>query len=232
MPCVANGSRCWCWVPGHVDLRRLGVPGRADARVPPISRSSTPPRRSPSRCRRVKLLHERMSPAQWRRGGGAGRPAGRHRQGRPRNLLAVRFVRGDLWILAAAVPRGRRIRCCSSAGPRHWGRASGWWPHCRRPAGAVALHVWEVLCPAGTAAGCKALGLVLAGGRVAGRTELRRLFVPAARTGRLAHGADAVPDARLRRRCWPGGCWARCPGWYHAVGAALILPSIALATRR
>jgi hypothetical protein len=45
----------------------------------------------------------------------------------------------------------------------------------------------------------------------AGRAELRRLFVPAARAGRGAHRADAVPGAGVRRRCWPGGCWARCP---------------------
>jgi drug/metabolite transporter (DMT)-like permease len=152
-------------------------------------------------------------------------------KGNPLNLLAVRFNTGDLWIVACALS---------------WTAYSvllTWWPTrlgtgerlvAIIAGGLVALLPFtlaEAWLNPGPPLGAKALTLVVLAAVLPGLLSysayayLQRQL-GAARTALMLYLAP-VYGAALG--------WAllgEVPGWYHAVGAALILPSIALAARR
>jgi drug/metabolite transporter (DMT)-like permease len=179
----------------------------------------------------VKLLHERMSTAQ--RVAVVAALAGVLfviARGDPRNLLAVRFVPGDAWLLGCAVA---------------WTAYSVLlkrWPSALSPAARLAAIIAGgvlVLLPFTVAEALwwqppplswPALGLMLAGGVMPGvlsyvaYSYLQR-EIGAARSALLLYLAPVYGAL--------GAWWllGEVPGWYHAAGAALILPSIWLATR-
>jgi drug/metabolite transporter (DMT)-like permease len=180
----------------------------------------------------VKLLQERMSPAQRVAVGFA--LAGVLFiivKGDLANLLAVRFVVGDVWIVGAAVAWTvysvllRRWPSVLSPGARLAAIIGGgvlvllpftlaeWWAGAALPftPAAAGLVVLAALLPGVLSYTAysylqRELG--------ASRTALMLYLAPVygAISGWLVLGER--------------------PGWYHAVGAALILPSIWLATRR
>jgi len=180
----------------------------------------------------VKLLHERMSLAQ--RAAVAAALAGVLfviAKGDPVNLLAVRFVRGDAWIVAAAVSW-----TAYSVLLKRWPSALG--PGQRLVAiiagGLLVLlpfTLWEVATQPAPPLGGRALLLVvlaavLPGALSYGAYSFLQRELGASRTALLLYLAPVY--AAL-------GAWlvlGEVPGWYHAAGAALILPSIWLATRR
>jgi drug/metabolite transporter (DMT)-like permease len=152
-------------------------------------------------------------------------------KGNPANLLAVRLTAGDGWAIAAAVSWvGYSVLL------RRWPSALG--PGERLAATAAAgllvmapFTVAEWASAAWPPLGAKALGLiavvaVLPGVLSYGAHALLQRELGAARTGLVMYLAPlySVMLAWL--------LLGEAPGWYHAVGAALILPSIALATRR
>ena len=180
----------------------------------------------------VKLLHERMSLAQ--RFAVAAALAGVLfviAKGDPTNLLAVRFVRGDAWIVAAAVSW-----TAYSVLLKRWPSALG--PAERLVAiiagGLLMLlpfTAWEVLTQPAPPLGGRALLLValaavLPGALSYAAYSFLQRELGASRTALLLYLAPVYGAL---------GAWlvlGELPGWYHAAGAALILPSIWLATRR
>jgi drug/metabolite transporter (DMT)-like permease len=180
----------------------------------------------------VKLLHEKMSVAQ--RVGVASALAGVLfviARGELANLLAVRFTAGDGWILAAAAS---------------WTAYSVLlkrWPSVLGPAERLAAIVAGgvlVLLPftliewvrvPGPPLGARGLLLVLTAAVVPGvlsytAYSFMQRELGASRTALMLYLAPVYGAA--------GAWWVlgERPGWYHAAGAALILPSIWLATRR
>jgi drug/metabolite transporter (DMT)-like permease len=147
------------------------------------------------------------------------------------NLLAVRFTPGDGWIVVAAVSW-----TAYSVLLKRWPSVLG--PLSRLAAviaGGVlvllpftALEAWLVAAPplAPAAFGLMALGAVVPGVLSYGAYSYLQRELGAARTALMLYLAP-VYGALL--------AWAvlgEAPGWHHLAGAALILPSIALATRR
>jgi drug/metabolite transporter (DMT)-like permease len=146
-------------------------------------------------------------------------------------LLQVRFAPGDFWIMAAAV-----AWTAYSVLLRHWPSALG--PLQRLliiiVGGLLCLlpfTLWEHLASAQPPFGLKAMGLVAVAAVVPGvasygaHAYLQR-ELGAARTALMLYLAPVYGAI---------GAWAvlgERPGWHHAAGAALILPSIWLATRR
>lgn len=180
----------------------------------------------------ARLLHERMHPRQWL-GVGLALLGLLYvvSQGDLSRLLAVRFAPGDLWIAACAV-----AWTAYSVLQKHWPSQLG--PAERLVAtsvGGLVLLVPGTLIEAMTTPvpppSWAALGLVVAAA-----------VVP----GVLSYGAYAVLQRQLGASRTalmlyltpvyaPLLAWAvlgEVPRAYHLVGAALILPSIALATRR
>lgn len=179
----------------------------------------------------VKLLHETMSTAQ--RVAVAAALAGVLfviAKGDLGNLLAVRFTPGDGWLLACAVS---------------WTAYSVLlkrWPSTLGPAARLAAIIAGgivVLLPFTAAEALwweppplswRALALMLAGGVMPGvlsyvaYSYLQR-EIGAARSALLLYLAPVYGAV--------GAWWVlgEVPGWYHVAGAALILPSIWLATR-
>jgi len=180
----------------------------------------------------VKLLHERMSLAQ--RAAVAAALAGVLfviAKGDPVNLLEVRFVRGDAWILAAAVSWTaysvllKRWPSSLGAGQRLVAIIAG---------GLLVLlpfTVWEVATQPAPPLGGQALLLVvlaavLPGALSYGAYSFLQRELGASRTALLLYLAPLYGAL---------GAWlvlGEVPAWTHAAGAALILPSIWLATRR
>ena len=179
----------------------------------------------------VKLLHEQMSGMQRVAVGFA--LAGVLfviARGDVANLLAVRFVAGDAWIVAAALSW-----TAYSVLLKRWPSALD--PAARTAAisaGGVLVLLpftaieWAITPPPPlTAAG---LGLIVLAALLPGvfsytaYAYLQR-ELGAARSALLLYLAPVYGAI---------GAWfvlGEVPGWYHAVGAALILPSIWLATR-
>ncbi|MEO7246534.1 MAG: DMT family transporter [Rubrivivax sp.] len=180
----------------------------------------------------VKLLHERMSSAQ-----GVGVALALLgvlfviARGDPRVLLEVRFNRGDAWIVGAAVS---------------WTAYSVLlrrWPSVLSPAARLAaimaggvllllpFTIWEAVVAPGppfsaAAAGLVGLAAVLPGVLSYTAYSVLQRELGAARTALLLYLSPVYAAI---------GAWlvlGERPGWHHAVGAALILPSIWLATRR
>ncbi len=179
----------------------------------------------------VKLLHERMSGAQ--RVAVLAALAGVLlviAKGDAANLLAVRLNPGDGWIVAAAV-----AWVAYSVLLKHWPSALG--PGVRLAAiiagGLVVLlpfTAWEALTQTPLpltprAALLIVLAAVLPGVLSYGAYSFLQRELGAARTALLMYLAPVYGAALgwlvLGER----------PGWYHLAGAALILPSIWLATR-
>ena len=152
-------------------------------------------------------------------------------KGNPMNLLAVRFSVGDLWIVACALS---------------WTAYSvllTWWPSklgtgerlvAIIAGGLVALLPFTLLeawispgPPLGWhAAALVVLAAVLPGVLSYSAYSYLQRELGAARTALMLYLAP-VYGALL--------AWAllgEVPGWYHVVGAVLILPSIALASRK
>jgi drug/metabolite transporter (DMT)-like permease len=179
----------------------------------------------------VKLLHERMTSGQ--RWGVACALAGVLfviAKGDVHNLLRVRFVAGDAWILGAAVSW-----TAYSVMLKRWPSALG--PGARLVAitagGLVVLLpfvVWEAATQAPLPITPRALALVAVAAVVPGALSYAAYSflqreLGAARTAVMLYLAPVYGAL--------GAWWVlgEVPGWYHAVGAALILPSIWLATR-
>lgn len=179
----------------------------------------------------ARLLHERLGTAQI--GGIALALIGLLfiiAKGDVRQLLAVRFAAGDLWILAAAASW-----TAYSVLLRHWPSALG--PAERLVAiivgGLVVLlpftlleSLWQPPLPwSAKAAGLVVLAAVVPGVLSYGAYSFMQRELGAARTALMLY-LSPVYGAAL--------AWAvlgEVPAWYHAAGAALILPSIWLATR-
>ena len=179
----------------------------------------------------LRLLHERMS---WpQRMGVALALSGVLfiiAKGDLDNLLAVRLAVGDAWALVAAA-----CWVAYSVLLRHWPSTLG--PAARLAAiiagGLLVLAPFtlaEALWVEPTLWSPQALGLVVAGAVLPGvlsytaYSYLQR-ELGASRTALLLYLAPVYGAL---------GAWAvlgEPPGWYHAAGAALILPSIWLATR-
>ena len=145
-------------------------------------------------------------------------------------LLAVRFNRGDLWIVAASISW-----VAYSVLLRHWPSQMG--PGERLVAiiaGGLVLLLPSTLAEAlllpSPALGWQALGLVLAaavlpGALSYGAYSFLQRELGAARTALMLYLTPVYA---------PLMAWVllgEVPRWYHAAGALLILPSIALATR-
>ena len=180
----------------------------------------------------VKLLHERMSLAQ--RGGVVLALLGVLfviAKGDIDNLLAVRFSAGDGWIVAAAM-----AWTAYSVLLKRWPSALG--PAERLAAtiagGIVVLIPFAaleaVLAPSFPFSGLALLLIVLAAVLPGVLSYTAYSFLQrelgASRTALLLYLAPVYGAL---------GAWlvlGERPGWYHAAGAALILPSIWLATRR
>ncbi|MDO8419463.1 MAG: DMT family transporter [Rubrivivax sp.] len=180
----------------------------------------------------VKLLHERMTLAQ--RLAVVAALAGVLFvivKGDPANLLAVRFVRGDAWIVAAAVSWTaysvllKRWPSALGTGERLVAIIAG---------GLVVLlpfTAWEVLTQPAPPLSARALLLVALAAVLPGALSYAAYSylqreLGASRTALLLYLAPVYGAL---------GAWlvlGERPGWYHAAGAALILPSIWLATRR
>ena len=179
----------------------------------------------------ARLLNERLGAAQW--GGVALALAGVLfviAKGQPGNLLAVRLTIGDLWVLAAAVSW-----TAYSVLLRRWPSQLG---SAERlvaiTAGGVLVLLpftaleW-LLVPWPPFSG-RALGLVVAAAVVPGvlayqSYSLMLRELGASRAGLVLYLGPIYAAF---------SAWALLgepPAWYHVVGALLILPSIALATR-
>ncbi len=179
----------------------------------------------------VKLLHERMSGAQ--RVAVLGALAGVLfivARGDPQTLLALRLRPGDGWILAAAASW-----TAYSVLLKRWPSALS--PTARLAATAAGgllvllpftLHeamTQPALPWTGRALALVALAAVLPGVLSYGAYALLQRELGAARTALLLYLAPVYGGAMA---WWILG---ERPGWYHVVGAVLILPSIWLATR-
>jgi drug/metabolite transporter (DMT)-like permease len=146
-------------------------------------------------------------------------------------LQGVRFSRGDLWIVAAAL-----AWAAYSILLKRWPSALG--PAERLVACSVGgllvllpFTLAEAFMPAMPSPGLAAAGLVLAAAVLPGvlsysAYSFLQRELGAARTALMLY----LPPVYAPWLAW--ALLGEAPRWYHAVGAALILPSIALATRR
>lgn len=146
-------------------------------------------------------------------------------------LLAVRFTAGDGWILAAAV-----AWTAYSVLLRRWSLPIGALPQLAAVmAGGIVVMVPFTLLEAwllpplpwsGKALMLVVLAALLPGVLSYGAHTLLQRRMGAARTALMLYLAPVYGGL--------SGWWilGERPSWYHAVGAAMILPSIWLATRR
>ncbi len=178
------------------------------------------------------LLHEKMSRAQWT--GVVLALLGLLfviSKGDPLRLLQVQLTAGDGWIVAAAASW-----TAYSVLLKRWPSALPPLPRLVAIIGGGLLvllptTVWEAIATSTPAFGWRAAGLVLLAALLPGvlsygaYSYLQR-ELGASRTAMMLYLAP-VYGALLS--------WlvlGELPGWYHAVGAAMILPSIWLATRK
>jgi drug/metabolite transporter (DMT)-like permease len=180
----------------------------------------------------TRLLHERMSP--WQMAGVVLALAGVVyviTKGRLEDLLAVRFTAGDGWVVVAAVSWA-----AYSVLLKYW--PSGLGPAERLAAIAAAgvlvllpFTLLEAMLQPTPALSLQAFGLIGLAALVPGvlsytAYSYMQRELGAARTALVMYLSPVYAAF---------GAWAvlgEAPGWHHAVGAALILPSIWMATRR
>ncbi len=151
-------------------------------------------------------------------------------KGRPADLLAVRFSVGDAWIVAAAIAWAaysvllKRWPSALGPGERLAAITAGGLvvllPFTLLEAALVAPPAWSW-----RAALLVLLAALLPGVLSYGAYSYMQRELGAARTALVMYLSPVYAAF---------GAWlvlGEAPGWHHAVGAALILPSIALATR-
>ena len=179
----------------------------------------------------TRLLHEHVSA--WQRAGMALALAGVVfviAKGEPANLLSVRFAVGDLWILAAAISWVAYTVLLQR------------WPSALGPAPRLAAitfgGVLVLLPPAaleawlrpGPPLGAKALLLVVLAALLPGFLSYQAYAYMLRELG-AARSALVMYLAPVYAAFTAWALLGEAPRWYHAVGAALILPAIWLATR-
>lgn len=146
-------------------------------------------------------------------------------------LLGVRFAAGDLWIVAAAASW-----TAYSVLMRQWPSTLG--PAERLVAIAaggllvlVPFTLWEWGSTPQPPLDARALGLVLLAGVVPGAASYGAHAYLQRELG-ASRTAVMLYLAPVYGACFAWWILGERPGWYHAVGVALILPGIWLATRR
>ncbi|MBK9135539.1 MAG: DMT family transporter [Betaproteobacteria bacterium] len=180
----------------------------------------------------VKVLHERMGRLQW--AAMASALAGVLfviARGDVHNLLALRLAPGDLWIVAttaawtaysvllklwpSALGPGERLAAIIAGGLVWLLPATVWEAMTAPPLPFTTQSLFLI-----------ALAAVLPGVLSYGAYSLLQRELGAARTALMQYLAPVYGAL--------GAWWVlgEVPHWYHGVGAALILPSIWLATRR
>jgi len=180
----------------------------------------------------VKVLHERMGRLQW--AAVASALAGVLfviARGDAQNLLGLRLAPGDAWIVAAAI-----AWTAYSVLLKHWPSALGPGERLAAIIGGglvwlVPATVWEWLTAAPLPITTQGLFLILLGAVLPGvlsygAYSLLQRELGVARTALMQYLAPVYGAL--------GAWWVlgEVPHWYHGVGAALILPSIWLATQR
>jgi drug/metabolite transporter (DMT)-like permease len=178
------------------------------------------------------LLHERISA--WQRAGMGLAMCGVLfviAKGDLASLRAVRFTVGDLWVLAAAI-----AWVAYTVLLQRWPSTLGPTPRlaaitCGGVLVLVPFTALEAALDPGPPLGAKALGLIALAGLLPGFFSyqayafmLRELGVSRSSLVMYLSPVYAAFTAWL--------VLGEVPQWYHAVGAALILPAIYLATRR
>jgi drug/metabolite transporter (DMT)-like permease len=148
-----------------------------------------------------------------------------------RSLAALQSARGDLWALGAAAAWTaysvllRRWPSALSPGARLVAIIAGALV-VLLPAAAIEAALWPTPPFSAAALGLVVAAAVLPGVLSYGAYSLLQRELGASRTALMLYLAPLY--AALLAWLLLG----ERPGWYHAVGAALILPSIWLATRR
>ena len=180
----------------------------------------------------VKLLHERMGRLQW--AAVASALAGVLfviARGDAHNLLGLKLAPGDLWIVATATAwtaysvllklwpsslgPGERLAAIIGGGLVWLLPATVWEAMTAPPLPLTLQGLWLI-----------GLGAVLPGVLSYGAYSLLQREIGAARTALMQYLAPVYGAVSA---WWVLG---EVPRWYHGVGAALILPSIWLASRR
>jgi drug/metabolite transporter (DMT)-like permease len=180
----------------------------------------------------ARLLHERIS--RWQRAGMVLALAGVLfvlAKGDPVNLLAVRFSVGDLWILAAAL-----AWVAYTVLLQRWPSTLGPTPRLAAiTAGGVLVLLpfaaAEAVLQPGPAFSAKALGLIVAAGVLPGFCSYQAYAYMLRELG-AARSSLVMYLAPVYAAFTAWALLGEPPRGYHALGAALILPAIWLATRK
>jgi len=180
----------------------------------------------------TRLLHERLSA--WQRAGMAlalGGVVFVIAKGELANLLAVRFTVGDLWILAAALSW-----VAYTVLLQRWPSALGPTPRLAAITfgGVLVLlpfTAFEALFQPGPAFSTQALLLILLAGLLPGFFSYQAYAYMLRELG-AARSSLVMYLAPVYAAFTAWALLGEAPRWYHAVGAALILPAIHLATRK
>ncbi len=180
----------------------------------------------------TRLLHERLSG--WQRAGMALALCGVVfviAKGELANLLAVRFTVGDLWILAAAL-----AWVAYTVLLQRWPSALGPTPRLAAITlgGVLVLLPFtalETLFQPGPAFSAKALLLIVLAGLLPGFFSYQAYAYMLRELG-AARSSLVMYLAPVYAAFTAWALLGEAPRWYHAAGAALILPAIYLATRK
>ncbi len=180
----------------------------------------------------TKLLHERVSA--WQRAGMALALCGVLfviTKGDLGNLRAVRFTVGDLWILAAALSW-----VAYTVLLQRWPSKLGPTPRLAAITfgGVLVLLPFTALEAAfqpGPPIGAKALLLIVLAGLLPGFISYQAYAYMLRELG-AARSSLVMYLAPVYAAFTAWALLGEAPRWYHAVGAALILPAIYMATRK
>jgi drug/metabolite transporter (DMT)-like permease len=180
----------------------------------------------------TRLLHEHVNA--WQRVGMAlalGGVVFVISQGDPTRLLAVRFTAGDLWILAAAVSW-----VAYTVLLQRWPSALGPTPRlaaitCGGVLVLIPFTSLEAMHGAGPAFEAKALVLIVLAGLLPGFFSYQAYAYMLRELG-AARSSLVMYLAPVYAAFTAWALLGEAPRWYHAVGAAMILPAIWLATRK